>query len=185
MPTVQDATPPPGRERPDAGPDAGAEAGRLPLGYAGQGGPPRPVFVRLALIAAFALVCLAVFSIGWRWYHVSFPTAAIVIVGSAEVDGAEVVVTREDGVAVASGTISAEKDYNLPVLVDQGTYIVRAFHQGRLIHAWVYPVNQHRMINVLLKRPEPQSRPTTRTTGEPSTRRDRVPRPELSTRFTR
>ena len=123
---------------------------------------PRLWVVRLGIWSALAGTVLMVGLIGWRWYHVRFPNAAIFIRGDVSADNALVVVTDEDNRPVFSGRLTPDQQYSLSVLVEQGMFTVKADRDGRsLVSTRLYVHNGGGVLIPVKVEPTPATRPAT------------------------
>ena len=68
--------------------------------------------------------------IWYRWSGVQEPMTAIIIDGDASLDGTVITVA---GGRTVTATLDASNDYNVPILVEPGQYIVTAQRDGVLI----------------------------------------------------
>lgn len=149
-------------DRPDEAPPI-AELAPLPLAPGET--LPRPIFVRLALALAAAIILLAVGTIGWRWFSVSFPNAILLTRGDASSEGVEIIVSADNGREIARNTLTTANDHSFVVLVEQGVYAVRADANGKpFLHRRFYVPNA-RAVTVDIEVPadvHPTTAPATR-----------------------
>jgi hypothetical protein len=88
------------------------------------------LFARAAIVSVILFTIVTVGLIGWRWYHVRFPNALLVVRGSEISAGAEVVVQNEAGQEVFRGLLTSDTQYQVVALVEQGGYIVKVQRGG-------------------------------------------------------
>lgn len=87
--------------------------------------PSRKVVIA-AIVAALCLTTFMIASIGWRWYHVSFPDSVLRTYGEASADGVEIIISTETGREIARGKIESSNQHAFSIVVEHGLYVVRA-----------------------------------------------------------
>jgi hypothetical protein len=100
--------------------------------------PPSPARLnaaRLAIIASIALTLCALTLVFYRSYAVVEPTSAVIIYGDPTLDGAEIFV-RPDVLSpdfpAARATLSADNNYQTPILLRPGNYWITITHKGQV-----------------------------------------------------
>ncbi|HEX8916444.1 MAG TPA: hypothetical protein VF796_29100 [Humisphaera sp.] len=81
---------------------------------------------KAGVCAAVALTLALVALLGWRWFQVRFPTSVFVAYGDPTAADLDLQLFATDGTEVAQGRLTAERNYRFSVLVDEGTYVLRA-----------------------------------------------------------
>jgi hypothetical protein len=105
---------------------------------------PRRVMFARVVIALTAVVTLTAFAlIFYRSITVSDPSSAIVIVGDASLDGAQILVTSGE-FPDAHATLSAANGYQTPVLLHPGIYSVVVTHKDRVLLRRAFRLESHR-----------------------------------------
>jgi len=123
---------------------------------------PRHRLAIVAIVLAILMTVAAVWVIGWRWYSVRFPNAALFVRGDAATADTEVAVSSEHGAPIYSGRLTEANDYQVVVLVEQGIYQVIARRDGKtLIRERLYVRNGG---GLLLQVKPPATQPATGTT---------------------
>ena len=130
-----------------------------------------PWLVRAAVVLALVMVIVPIASVWWRWMHVQFPNAALFIHGDATSDGAEVVVSRDNGDTIFRDRLTSEKQYQLVVLVEHGVYNVIARRDEKvLVRERLYVANGGGMLLQVIPpgATRPATNPSTQPTAAPS-----------------
>jgi hypothetical protein len=123
---------------------------------------------RLAILGAVLLTLCAVAAIGWRWYHVRFPNAALFVRGTEATADAEVVISNEDGDEVYRGWLTSQTSYQVVALVEQGVYGVTVRREGAtLVRDRMYVPNGSGVL-VQVVSANSTSRPSTAPTTSPA-----------------
>ena len=136
--------------------------------------PGRRRAARVAIVASIALTAAALTTVFYRSFAVIEPTSAVIVIADPSFDGAEIVV-RPDVLSPSypesRAILSADNNYQTPVLLRPGDYLITITLDGNVILKDKFPVQAFKGRQYLLgkaadqKNPPPKTRPAPPSTA--------------------
>jgi hypothetical protein len=138
--------------------------------------PPSPARLsaaRIAIAGSILLALAALTLIFYRSFAVVEPTSAVIVIGDPDFDGAEVVVEPaafSPEIPAARATLSAENNYQTPVLLRPGVYRITITSGDRELLRQRFRVEAYKGQEYLLGKAAERKLATTRPKTSPATR---------------
>jgi hypothetical protein len=136
--------------------------------------PGRRNAARAVILLSILVTLVALATIFYRSFAVIEPTSAVIVIGDPSLDGAEIVVRASDfssGSLESTATLSADNNFQTPVLLRPGVYLITITYQDRVLLKEQFSVEPYRARQYFLGLAAQNAQSVPRAKTRPATRK--------------